>query len=217
MRTFLNAFSFLIVFAVNPCYAYHGCPDSIQNYYDCQRYLEEKLVSQYPGVVSRNGGALRIKLSNGKVKEFQNATPNTPEDKYVDYAFVRYFPEINYGLIYDQYLENGTYQLLDLKTGKMQEIHGNAEISPDKRRLAVFTFFESHPLGFAVYLVTDSGITQEYKSDNTAEWATWIDSKTVAIDFYDEVFGDRKGTLKFVGSDVKTKGSWDMGPITKSK
>jgi hypothetical protein len=215
MRIFLKTLSFLIVFFVTPCYAYHGCPDSIHNYYDCQRYLEEKLASQYPNLLSRNGQVLKIKLSNSKVKEFKNASPNTPEDKYIDFAFVRYFPEIKYGLIYEQYTENGTYELIDMTTGKMNEIYGNAEISPDKQRLAVFTFFEFHPLGFAVYLVTNKGIVQEFKTDNTAEWATWKNNKTVDIDFYDEAFGNRKGTLKFIGSDVKTKGSWELGTITK--
>jgi hypothetical protein len=60
----------LCLFFANLTYAYPGCPENIQNFYDCQQYVENKVVTGFPKSFIRTGGKLTVKLSNGNALTF---------------------------------------------------------------------------------------------------------------------------------------------------
>lgn len=208
MRQFHYIAGALCLLFANLTHAYPSCPKNILNFYECQRYVENKVVADFPKSFTRTGGKLTVKLSNGKALTFENAQANTSAENYVDYALVRYFPDINYSVLYKQYYEGGSYDLINMASGKTLEIWGNAEMSPDKRRLAIFNWFEQRPLGFAIYLVTDNGLVQEFKSEELAMEAKWQNATTVDVHLYDEVHGDRKAVAKLENATQGKMKEW---------
>lgn len=215
MRRLCYMAGVLCLLFANHIYAYPGCPESIENFYECQQYVENKVVTSFPKSFTRTGEKLTVKLSNGHTLTFKNAQPNASPEAYVDYALVKYFPDINYSVIYKQYYEGGSYDLIDMASGKVLEIWGNAELSPDKRRLAVFNWFEQRPLGFAIYLVTDNGLVQEFKSEELAMQAKWENATTIDVHLYDEVNGDRKAIAKLKDAIQGKKNEWEFEITTK--
>ncbi len=205
----------ICLLSANLTYAYPDCPENIRNFYECQQYVENKVVTSFPKSFTRSGGRLTVKLSKGSALIFNNAQPNSSPEDSVDYALVRYFPAINYSVLYKQYYEGGSYDLIDMANGKTVEIWGNAEISPDKRRLAVFNWFEQRPLGFAIYVVTDKGLIQEFKSDELAMQAKWETATIINVHLYDEVHGDRKAVAKLENATQGQKKEWKFEIISK--
>lgn len=197
---------------------YERCPKKIQEDHKCLQYVEGEIYKKYPGLISRKDRNLTIKLSTGRTKVIKNIWNKEDVDKTQAFTFIKYFPSIQYGLLYVQFDEGGSYDLIDMKSGNQTRVGGEAVLSPDNRRLAIFNAdvvaeFSLNVL--AVYLISPKGITQEFREHPTG-WGPvklkWSDNSTILFDKLvccDE-HHDEKLTLRFLGKDITKMGTWEI-------
>ena len=178
------------------------CPPNIEESGGCPEYLEAALIRQYPKLFVRQGGVLNVYLLNGRVQHFKDTPLNEKEDnieKFVSYSLQEVFPEIGYALINVSVWEGGTYYLLNLKTGVQTDVGGEAVISPDKRRLAVWNVdieAEYTANVLAVYRVTASDLVEEFRV-SPDDWGA------------DDVVWQGNGVIRF------TRNYWGESDIEK--
>lgn len=197
---------------------YEGCPKEIHNVYECQQYLEGGILKKYPSLVSRKAHQLKIKLSNGRTKIITDGRDENDGDKTRIFSFIKYFSSIQYGLLHVQFSEGGSYNLIDMRTGTQTEVLGEAVLSPDNRRLAIFyadvvAGYSSNVL--AVYLVITRGLVQEFR-ELPQEWGPvdlkWTDNRTIVFDklVCCDNLHNEKLSLRFLGKDISKNGKWDL-------
>jgi hypothetical protein len=148
------------------------CPSTINNSYQCSKFLEKELARDYPNLFSRYGKSLVIALASGKKKTYIDILDKKNDGvDGIRYNFVQYFPEIGYGLIAVHYYEGGTRYLVNMTNGKDKDIISSPEISPDKKRIAVANVdFEAQytPNVLSVFEIRPDGLVSEFheKPDN---------------------------------------------------
>ncbi|NOU01731.1 MAG: hypothetical protein HOO95_09200 [Gallionella sp.] len=197
---------------------YEGCPKEIHNVFECKQHLEGEIVKKYPALISRKDSNLIIKLANGRVKVLANIRDEENEDQTQVFAFVKYFPIIQYGLLYVQFSEGGSYYLIDLKTGVRTLVRGEAVLSPDNRRFAIFNadvIAGYSPNILSVYMIGTKGLVQEFDTQPN-EWGPvnlkWSNNQTVVFDklVCCENLHNEKLVLRFLGKDITKKGKWSI-------
>ena len=197
---------------------YEGCPKEIHNVYECKQYLEGGIIKKYPGLVSRKAHQLKIKLSNGRTKIITDVIDENDGDKTRAFSFIKYFPSIQYGLLHVQFYEGGSYDLIDMRTGTQTEVLGEAVLSPDNRRLAIYyadVVAGYSPNVLAVYLVLPRGLVREFE-ELPQEWGPvdlkWSDNRTIVFDklVCCDKRHDERFTLRFLGKDISKKGEWGI-------
>jgi len=114
------------------------CPKTIKNSYKCAQYLEGETLKKYSDIALRESGTLIIKLITGRTTKFSDKDTNTNE--MVNYNLVEVYRDIGYALVHEQYWEGGTYDLVNLQTGQIEEINGWPLVSPSKKFLASINF-----------------------------------------------------------------------------
>jgi hypothetical protein len=197
---------------------YEDCPKEINNFHECQQYLESGILKKYPSLVSRNANQLKIKLSNERTKIISDIINDKDIDKSRVFSFIKYFPSIQYGLLYIQFSEGGSYDLIDMQTGTQTEVLGDAVLSPDNRRLAisfadVVAGFSSNVL--AVYHILPVGLVLEFRV-LPQEWGPvdlkWRDNRTIVFDklICCDNLHDKKLTLRFLSKDISKNGKWSI-------
>ena len=196
-----------------------SCPEDVKKAGGCLKYAEELLAKKYPELLCRRGKKLLLKLSNGEILKFQNNTDDSNVENFILYFFNKYLAEIHYGLLYNAYYEGGSYELVNLATGKRTEVGGEVILSPDGNRLAVFNAdlvagFSSNVL--SVYLVTPSDLVEEFVSQ-PEEWGPedlrWIDNQTIEfnkVSFTGNGFEKERHKLQFLGGDISKSGKWGI-------
>jgi hypothetical protein len=198
-----------------PVFAQTNCPVKVESTFDCAKYLEQELRKKYPTRIRRNGSTLEIKPSAAPVKVFKNI--DSDSDDFRAYLFTKYFPEIDYGLLETTYYEGGTYDLVDMKTGKLTNIGGDALLSPDQQRIAVaHADIEAGyaPNVLSVYLITPTGLIKELDirpSGWGAEDLKWESNSTVSFNkryWKKDEIAKAKHSLQFQGIDIKKQGKW---------
>ena len=187
-----------------------GCMDESLKVRLCWPILENAIAKKYPELLQRKENVLGITLINGEKIEVKN-------DEEHEYAFVKYLPEIQYGLLTVKLKKEITFDLVNLKTGAKTRIGGNVLLSPDKHRLAVFPVDNDEgltPNVVAVYLVTANDVLKEYQNESS-KWRVsdlgWINSETIEVTTVDpgDRFNDRnRNILLFAGKDTKEFGEW---------
>lgn len=214
-RNMLIAIALIFASFTSPVSAQTNCPVKVESAYDGAKYLEHELSKKYPTRVRRNGNILEIKPSAAPVKVFKNI--DSDSDDFRIYQFTKYFPEIAYGLLETTYYEGGTYDLIDMKFGKLTNIGGDAIISPNQRRMAVaHADIEAGyaPNVLSVYLITPNGIIKEFDM-RPAEWGAedlkWDSNTSIS---FNKIYWQKneivktKHKLQFQGSDIKKQGKW---------
>jgi hypothetical protein len=114
------------------------CPKTISNSYECAQYLEKIAFDKYAKFAFRKDGTLFITLTTGAQTKFNDK--NTSPNEMVGYNLVEVYPDIGYALIHEQYWEGGTYDLVNLQSGQIEEIKGWPLISPSKKYLVSINF-----------------------------------------------------------------------------
>jgi hypothetical protein len=217
IKTTINWISAILIAAssTSPVLAQTNCPAKVDSTFDCAKYLEQEIRKKYPTRVRRNGGILEIKPSAAPAKVFKNI--DSDSDDFRSYQLTKYFPEIDYGLLETTYYEGGTYELIDMKTGKLSNIGGDALPSPDQQRIAVaHADIEAGyaPNVLSVYLVTPNGLIKEFDMRPT-EWGAedikWDSSTSISFNrryWKKDDIAKAKHKLQFQGSDIKKQGKW---------
>ena len=216
MRLVSIAFCILALVAPIAGYARTDCPKRIKNYHECSRYLESLVVQSHPNRFLRKSSSLQVKLLDGKVEHFDDKSNS---DDVTAYAAVRYFSDINYALIAVAFWEGGTYYLLNMTTGTKTEIGGDAVLSPDKRRIAVWMNdieAEYSPNVLAIYRISSGGLVAEFM-ENPKDWGpgnvSWSDNR--AVRFTKNYWGangvqTKRQTLRFRGGNIMASGKWQI-------
>lgn len=114
------------------------CPKTIKNSEKCAQYLENIALHKYSKFAFREGGTLVIKLLTGGTTKF--ITKDTTSIDTIGYNLVEVYPDIGYALVHEQYWEGGTYDLVNLQTGQIEDINGWPLISPSKKFLVAINF-----------------------------------------------------------------------------
>lgn len=171
--------------------AEHRCPETIRNSYQCSQFLEKELIEDYPKLFSRSGAQLVIALPNGKKKtyvDFPDEKNHGVQGRW--YNLVDYYPEIGYGLVAVQYYEGGTYYLVNVTTGKDEDIISIPHISPDKKRVAVANVdLESGytPNVLSVFELGPDGLVKEFL-ETPDDWGAgdlqWKSNEEIAFTQY---------------------------------
>jgi hypothetical protein len=201
--------------STSPVFAQTNCPVKVDSAFDCAKYLEQEIRKKYPTRVRRNGSTLEIKPLAAPAKVFKSI--DSDSDDFRVYQFTKYFSEIDYGLIETTYYEGGTYDLTDMKNGKLTNIGGDALLSPDQQRIAVaHADIEAGyaPNVLSVYLITPTGLIKELDLRPT-EWGAedikWENNSSVSFSkryWKKDEIAKTKHSLQFQGSDIKKQGKW---------
>lgn len=126
------------------------------------------MLTQYPGLLSRQGLALKPGLANNRFKTYVDTDQATAKkDPYSAswHLLAAYFPAAHYAVVLVRYQEGARYVLLDLKNGKELFVSGVPALSADKKRFAFAHLQQTGipaPSELSVYLITPQGLTQEY-------------------------------------------------------
>jgi hypothetical protein len=177
---------FIVSSAVVP--AERKCPNTIHNTYQCSQYLERELAKGFPRLFSRDGLKLVISLTNGKKMTYVGM----PDEKNhgvegVWFNLVQYYPEIGYALVAVQYYEGSTCYLVNLTTGKDEDVISIPVISPDRRRIAVANVdLESRytPNVLSVFEIRPTGLATEF-FEKPGDWGPgklrWVTNEEISF------------------------------------
>lgn len=180
------------------------CPKTIRNSYECAKYLEKIALNKYAKFAFRKDGTLFIKLTTGAQSKFNDK--NTSPNEMVGYNLVEVYPDIGYALIHEQYWEGGTYEIVNLQTGQIENIKGWPLISPTKKYLVSINFGDT--AGYTdsvikIYRLTRPHLTLDWSlmPNWSPSYPHWIsDSKLELIknSFSPELCEDVHKTGKYV-------------------
>ncbi|MFC0349150.1 hypothetical protein [Undibacterium danionis] len=214
-KNILIAITLIAAGFTSPVFAQTNCPIKIDSTFDCAKYLEQEIRKKYPNRVRRVGNTLEIKPSAGPAKIFKNI--DSDSDDFRSYQLIKYFADVDYSLLVTTYYEGGTYELIDMKTGKLTNVGGDAVLSPDQQRIAVaHADIEAGyaPNVLSVYLITPSGLIKELDlrpNDWGAEDLNWESNSSISFNRRhwkkDEIV-KTKHKLQFQGKDIKMQGKW---------
>ena len=214
-RNSLIAVALLIASTNFSAWAQNNCPIKVDSTFDCAKYLEQEIRKKYPNRVRRVGNTLEIKPSTGPAKVFKNI--DSDSDDFRSYQLIKYFADVDYSLLATTHYEGGTYELIDMKTGKLTNVGGDAVLSPDQQRIAVaHADIEAGyaPNVLSVYLITPSGLIKELDlrpNDWGAEDLKWESNSSISFNRRhwkkDEIV-KTKHKLQFQGKDIKMQGKW---------
>lgn len=196
-----------------------NCPADLQKTGGCQEYIENAILKVHPDIFCRRSENLLIRYLNGHNEVLQDKTDDQHVETFETFHLTKYFPDIQYGLIYRGFYEGGTYDLIDLKSGTRTNVGGDVVLSPGKGRLAVyFSDLEAtfSPNVLAVYWVTPNGLVEEFRGQ-PQEWGPddlkWTDDQTIEfnkVTFTGVGFNKERHKLRFIGNDISKQGSWNV-------
>lgn len=222
MRAVLATLGFLATVQPWVCYAEPICPTHTQNYHECALYRESAILQAHPRLFVRKDGSLTVRLLNGKALHFQDVPADSEgqnADDVVGYAVVKYFSDIKYALISLAYWEGNSYCLLNVANGAKTPVGGDAILSPDKRRIAVWNMdieagYSPNILG--VYRISNKEPIQEFlvkPNDWGAEAVAWKNSKTLEFSktyWSNDGFQTQTHSLRFNGKNLNLGGTWQI-------
>jgi hypothetical protein len=176
--------------------AQYACPDQGRFWdpHKCTAFLEERVLTKFPGLFHREGRRLVVKFANGSQEVFVGIDDPDHESTYREYIFLDYFPNIRYGLIQVAGYEGGTTLLLNIRTGKSTDIRDTPVFSPDGTRCAVAWFSGMVGRGsLGVYRVSERDVTQEFLQEvelREIKNLRWLGN--AALSFVDEDFSGKQ-------------------------
>lgn len=166
------------------CAEHQGCPNSIENSYECAQYLERGVITKSDSkLLLRDEKSLIVFLRNGAKRIYKDAGEGTDVKRF---SVVQHLKETEHVVIHIQYWENDSHLLLDLRTGKEYQIDGNPTLSPDSKRIAVIRMDDvagRNPNSVAIFRFVDGNLVQEYRL--TPDWGPsnlrWLSSNKIIL------------------------------------
>lgn len=212
------------IIAVLPlfCHAEQICLAHIHSHHDCIAYRESAILQAYPKLFLRKDGLLTVRLLNGKSLYFKDIPADSEginANDVVLYSVKRYFPEIKYALIYLVHWEGHSAYLLNLSNGHKTLVTGDAVLSPDKRRLAVWNMeieADYSPNILSVYRITNKKPMLEFQvepDDWGAKTVIWRDNKTIEFaktSLKHNGYLTQMHVLRFTGKRLNSGGTWQI-------
>lgn len=113
-----------------------NCPHRISNSRECAEYLENRIIHTL-NFAKREGDILRISTGSGKILKLENT--KTPEESSCFHYLVDFISDIAMVVIFCQYWEGGTFYAIHLTNGKMMEIKGYPNLSPNRKQFVTAT------------------------------------------------------------------------------
>jgi hypothetical protein len=110
----------------------------------CERVIEKDQIRQFPDVVSRNGGVLRLKTKNAPVELRDQGVPGTDEGpNFRAYAFWDYWLLRNTAVVSVSAKAGDHYLIVDLNRGAQTKLTAEPLLSPDGNRFVVVDLCET--------------------------------------------------------------------------
>ena len=144
-----------------------ACP-TIQNQQGCAILWEKRFQAAFPGVVTRRGTDLKIKLLNGRIF--------TVDDREQSNNVIALAGRGCFLAIRRQYYEGNSWDILDRRTGKLTEIFGYPLFSPDGTHFVAATTdldAQYSDTVLDVYDVTPDGIVRHFSALGGKPEADW--------------------------------------------
>lgn len=165
---------------------------------------------KYPGLITRSGPILRFKIQNGNPVELVDVHNNSDRDRI--YTFAGRLNGIDFALIDVTYWEGGTNLLVDLRSGKIEDIKGEPIVSPNREKVvsSVFGGISGYfQTTINIYRITPGGLVMEWSHQPVWEPSElrWINDSKIALT---KNYFDQSLLLKHQHSDmayVKKTGS----------
>lgn len=135
------------------------CPSNISNWTLCERYKEASLL-RATGTATRSGAVLILRTRTGEAV-FEDNRSEDPE-KVAVYSFARVYAGAPYALVSVGLWEGTSHLLVNLDTGAQTTLPGDALLSPDHRRFAVWSADEAYDgVSLQTWLVSGRGLKVE--------------------------------------------------------
>lgn len=158
-----------------------------QNTTPVQCAVEKKELAElrkYPGLITRSGPTLRIKIQNGNPVELVDVHNNSDRDRI--YTFVGRLNGIDFALIDVAYWEGETNLLVDLRSGKIEDIKGKPIVSPNREKIvsSVFGGISGYiQTTINIYRITPGGLVMEWSHQPAWEPSElhWINDSKIAL------------------------------------
>jgi hypothetical protein len=172
------------------------------------RTFEAKQINRFSDKVSRNNGALLLKLASGSSITLTNSGRNNERLKV--YWFITYYQHTGYFLVQVRGWEGFAYLVINASSGEILRLSGVPIISRDLRRFVVTSMdLEAgyRPNRIAVFRFEDEGIKQEFSKDYTASGpsgALWINN--TVITYFENTSRDGGQTLNKQPVNLELKG-----------
>lgn len=161
-----------------------GLCKGILNSMDCAEKIEKYQFKKGLSGVSRLRDKLIITLKSGKNVIFTDSNNDDVNGKW--YQYREYLAKIEYHIIHLQYYEGEGYIFLNADNGQYRIIQDIPLISPDAKRIAVFSDCDAYCVpGIEIYRMTKSNIIKEFSLTPKEYWAggklQWFDKHNIRV------------------------------------
>lgn len=152
-----------------------SCPE-LDNQQECAIKFEKLFLDAHPGFVSQDEKFLRIRSKAGRYVLLRNGDPEVFPDSSCPRNVLELQGNGKFLVMREQFFEGNTWQLLDLRNGKLTETFGYSLFSPSGARFVAAS--EDLDAGYSdtvldIYQVSASGIKRTFRAIQPKEpgWA----------------------------------------------
>jgi hypothetical protein len=139
------------------------CPQTVNDWQECERLVEKRLLKKFPSLFHRDGPKLVIRFSDVSPDTFVDGeTERGHESSYAGYVLIDYRPKIGYAVLRVWGYESNSVDLVSMKTSLHIDILDTPVFSPDEMRFAVGREDGFGLNSFAVYRVGREDVIREY-------------------------------------------------------
>ncbi len=178
-----------LLLAVVPALAcaqhYPDCPATINNFHQCERHKEAQILKREPAIAKRQGGRLTIALENGKGVVLVDRVPKGEDDSDVAlYSLSKIFYGTRYVEVSVTPYEGVERYLVNRTTGERTAVTGMTLLSPDAKRIVVWSDDVASDSFLRVYRVDGPVLLVEFQATNTPpslQNVRWLTNSEVAF------------------------------------
>jgi hypothetical protein len=155
----------------------------------CLRGVEARLVAEAAGRARRSGSRLELRAADTVIAEF--ADQSGEGEEFVRYRYGGWLARVAQHVVLVDLYEGAGVVAVDGRTGRVAELLGRPELSPDGGRVAaanvdlVAAYTES---GLQVWRVTPEGLELEWALDGGGRWGgsapRWLAPDRLAFTFH---------------------------------
>lgn len=155
----------------------------------CLREVEARLLAEAAGRARRSGSRLELRAADTMIAEF--ADQSGEGEEFVRYRYGGWLPRVAQHVVQVDLYEGAGVVAVDGRSGRVAELLGRPEVSPDGGRVAavnvdlVAAYTES---GLQVWRVTPEGLELEWALDGGGRWGgsapRWLTPDRLAFTFH---------------------------------